>query len=217
MKNKTSEITVIRLQRINDDKDIKWIISQRSLVRFLDLYFPKANGNLDKLKGIDVHIEEAEVKNKLETLKDKELDYFTLNELPRYQKKKNSDYLSDIKKARDENDSRSLLNLLEWDKAWLKMNWVADRILQGQDHDDFEFLKSVGKAIAKQPGCNTKPMSEKNSVRNIKLLFDLFDIRREDHTLIRDLHSRLIKVGIISDQKADYNYFGKWLKRHRII
>lgn len=217
MKNRTLEITAIRRQEINDDKDIKRIISQRSLIRFLNLFFPEVNGRLDKIKGKKLHVEERDLTDKLETLLYKEIDYFIQNELPRYKKKNNNDYLSDIKKARAEDNSHSLLNLLEWDKAWLKMDWVVDRILQAQNNDDFDFLKRVGKAIAKQPGCNTKPMLEKDSIRNIKLLFDLFDIGREDYALIRDIHSHLNEFGIISDQKDDYNYFVKWLKRHRII
>jgi hypothetical protein len=80
--------------------------------------------------------------------------------LKRYKRKNRNDYFDDINKARSENNKRSLCKLLEWDKAWLKMNWVVEKIIQAQEKDKFDFLKSVGAAIAKQPGSNTKPITE---------------------------------------------------------
>lgn len=217
MKNKALQITGIRRHEINDYPDLKWIIARRSLFRFLNTYFPEANGSLKGLKGKIVDIEEEKIEQKFKPLLDKEIDYFINNELSRYQRKNNSDYLKDIERARDEGNNSSLFNLLEWDKAWLKMDWVVEKIIQAQNKDNFDFLKSVGETIAKQPGSSTKPMKEKNVMQDVKLLCDLLGIRREDHDLIKDLHYRLFEAGTISDKKADYNYFVKWLSRHRII
>lgn len=217
MKNNVSEVIDIHLKEINNNPDLKWIISRKALYRFLAVYFPESNGKLKGLKGKDVDIDEARVEEKLKQILDKEIDSFINNELAKYKRKYTSDYINDIKKARDEDNKKALYNLLEWDKAWLKMDWVVERILQAQDKDDFNFLRTVGEAIAKQPGSSTKPATEKDVIQDIKCLSDLIDIKREDSALIKDLHNRLIEAGTISDKKADYNYFVKWLSRHKII
>lgn len=202
MNNKELEVTAAQRQEIYNDPDLKWIITQRTLVRFLVSFS---------------EIEKEKYEEKVKPILVKEIESFIKNELKRYRRKNNSDYLSDIKKARGEDDKYSLLNLLEWDKAWLKMDWVVEKIIQAQEKDDFDFLKSVGNAIAKQPGSSSTPMTEKGAVKDIKILCDFFDIRKEDHHLIKDLHYRLAKAGKISDKKTDYNYFVKWLSRHKIV
>lgn len=202
MNNKELEVTAAQRQEIYNDPDLKWIITQRTLVRFLVSFS---------------EIEKEKYEEKVKPILVKEIESFIKNELKRYRRKNNSDYLSDIKKARGEDDKYSLFNLLEWDKAWLRMDWVVEKIIQAQEKDDFDFLKSVGNAIAKQPGSSTKPMTEKDVVQDIKLLCDRLDVRRDDHDQIKDLHDRLIKAGTISDNKIDYNYFVKWLSRNKII
>lgn len=216
MKEKVSEVTVSQLQQINDEKDLKWIISRRSLFRYLDVFFPESAGTLEGLKGKNVRVDEEEVEEKLKLILDKEIESFIKNELGRYKRKNDGDYFGDIGKARD-GKNRFLFKLLEWDKAWLKIDWVIEIILQAQDRDDFDFLRRVGEAIAKRPGSRIKPITEKDVIQDIKRLFDLLDIRAEDHDLINDLHCRLLEADTISDKKADYNYFVKWLKRHKII
>lgn len=202
MKNKALEVTDIQRQEIYNDPDLKWIITRRALVRFLVSFSA---------------IEKEKYEEKVELILVKEIESFIKNELTRYKKKNRRDYFDDIRKARGEDNKRSLYKLLEWDKAWLKVDWVIENILRAQDRDDFDFLKSVGDAVAKQPGSSTKPMTEKDVVQDIKCLCDLLDIRREDHDLIKDLHCRLIEGGKITDKKSDYNYFVKWLRRHKII
>ena len=215
MKSNAQEIKAIR-QEINNDPDLNWIISRRSSVRFLGAFFPEANGSLKVLEGKD-RVEKEKIEEKLKPILNKEIEYFIKSEWVRYQKKNNRDYLNDIKKARDEGNNSALINLLEWDQAWLKIDWVIDKILQAQDRIDFPFLKIVGEAIAKQPGSIIRPMKDIDLVPDIKHLFDILGVRRGDISIIKDLQNRLNAAGIIGDNKADFNYFVKWLSRHGII
>ena len=217
MKDDASELIDIHLKEININPDLKWIISRKALYRFLTVYFPESKGNLKGLEGKDVYIDEAKVEEKLKQILDKEIDSFINNELAKYKRKYKSDYLNDIKKAREVDNTRALCKLLAWDKAWLKFDWVVEKILQAQDKDKFDFLRSVGEAIAKQPGSSTKPAKEKDLIQNLRMLFDLLDIRREDKEPINDLQDSLLNAGTIGDEKADYDYFVKWLRRHKII
>lgn len=201
----------IENKEVFSDTDLKSIILRRTLVRFFDLY-RYVYGGIEKIE-----IPQKEFEDKITPILKKEMDSFLNNELLRYSRSNRSDYLSDIRKARFENSNSSLYKLLKWDKTWLSIDWVISKILKAQDLKDFHFLKSLGDAISKQPGSCAKPSTEKDLVQDLKILFDLVGIEKENRDLIKDLHKNLFQSGTISDKKADIDNFIRWLIRHRII
>jgi hypothetical protein len=75
------------------------------------------------------------------------------DEIKRYRtkpKNRRYGYEEDIERARKGNNE-SLLRLVEWDKGWLFIDWVKNRILQAQEKGDTEFIKVLGEAVGAQP------------------------------------------------------------------
>jgi len=75
------------------------------------------------------------------------------NEMERYGKSsqnKGYGYKKDIERARKGNNE-SLFRLIAWNKGWLFIDWVKNRIIQAQEEMDTEFFKSLGEAVKAEP------------------------------------------------------------------
>ncbi len=68
-------------------------------------------------------------------------------------------YQEDIDRAREGNEA-SLCRIIKWDKSWLYVPWVKDRILEASDSGRHSFLSKVGAAISGKSG-QTKAIGSK--------------------------------------------------------
>ena len=156
------------------------------------------------------------------------------NEVNRYAGKNRFPYVEDIERAR-KGGSSSLFRLIRWDKGWLFIDWVRTRILMGQWRRDISFLKGLGEAIGREPGCE-KAFTGKDSeeqkliVELIQMLYSMYlsrsSLRKEDAL------NEVIKVMFFGLEKemrewpvevydehfySDLNYFRQYIKRHIIL
>jgi hypothetical protein len=157
-------------------------------------------------------------------------------EIERYKtktKNRRYGYKEDIERARM-GDNASLFRLVEWDKGWLFVDWVKNKILEAQDNWDNDFLQKMGEALSAEPrirkpiDANDKeerrlilktmeafipyytthnPEVPKSKIVNkvIKAFFEGFN-EKWDHWLREDAKDEHIS--------KDLDYFRQYIKRH---
>lgn len=198
------------IKDVYDDHDLRYIVNSRILRRFLKMIFEVVN-RTDK-KEISFKMEKME--ELLEKVLDKELAVFT-DEFDRYKKKFKIDIFKDLKEAR-EGDNRSLRHLLQWDRTWLKMGWVTDRIIDAQNTYDFKLIAEFGDALNMKPGCITKS-KHRDLLEQLKPFCDATGFGDGEIKSIRGMWEFLCERDIIDDELRDFDYFVKYLRRYNVI
>jgi hypothetical protein len=93
------------------------------------------------------------------------------DEIGRYRKKSKNrryDYKKDIERAREGNN-KSLCRLIEWDKDWLFIDWVKNRVLQAQEERDNRFIKELGEAVGAVPRIQRPIAAEDREERKLMI------------------------------------------------
>ena len=187
------------------------------------------------LEDLDLDKMERWLEYHMDKITDKVLARFE-KELRRYEKKNGSSYLEDIEKAwnkdkfpqsKNDADRLSAMNwrlcrLITWDKAWITIKEVQERILEAQESGDFAFIKDFGEALAKQPGCCPKPKIDAELAEILRTFADRHPMETQAPQFRRGMHDYLYtengdKVREDDPKEIDFDYFDKWLKRHDVI
>lgn len=212
---------------INDipyDPDLHQILEYRIAYRLKHLYdemkktlpeVAKAHGK--NPKNIKFHKENLETFLGVcwEEIIDKELAAFS-RELDRYEKKHKTGYFDNIEAARNGNN-RLLYRLLKWDKSWIAIDWVKKRIIEAQVKYDDDFLRNIGEAFQSLPGFRSKPRKDIELIEKLKKFADFYGYGKGELEPIKGMHDYLTDKVIVEDEKYDFNYFVKWLRRHKVI
>jgi hypothetical protein len=166
----------------------------------------------------------------LKTLIDLEWAVFLRNELPQYIKKfHKSDYLKHIEDAKTKNSS--LFRIIGWDKAWLFADWVKWKVLDAQEKGDLKFLKAMGEAISKKPKARTMIKSKDKKATELVLhLFKAWCVYYKtypERTKYNSIDEAILGMyealsspnGLtwFPEEFTDFDYFRKYLKRHKVI
>jgi len=155
----------------------------------------------------------------------KELDNFS-RELDRYKTKHRRDYFEDIEKAFTEKEGRgsrarnqSLVRILSWDKEWLAIREVQERIIKAQEEGEFEFLKDIGEAVGLQPGCIHKPKKDADLIKKLRLFADRYPSETKETEFLKGMQDYLYENEKAGDDPKlqDFDYFMKWLRRNEVI
>lgn len=203
------------------DKDLAAIILDRVKMRckkLSEFIFKNAPDMIDTRKDID---------SAMDNFRKDEI-YFRLNrEIERYKKAKRNhrhDYQSDIENARA-GGKESLFRLIAWDKAWLFVPWVKERILEAQEERDAAFIKEIGAAVAKEPGARTVINAVDKD--NRKAIFDLMaavvSVAHEKYgdenmqMVIDAFHEGLFDSDILPEALIEQKEFMRQLQRHNVI
>jgi len=211
------------------DKDLAKIFIWRSTLRIESIF--------KTLSYHGVNLGEGEINSLIAEL----ANYNTAmagikEEIGRYKKKAKNrryGYERDIERARM-GDNASLFRLIEWDKGWLFVDWVKNKILEAQYNWDNDFLQKIGEALSAEPrvrkpiDSNDKeerrlilktmeafipyytmqnPEVPKSKIVNkvIRAFFDGFN-EKWDHWLREDAKDEHIS--------KDLDYFRQYIKRH---
>jgi len=166
-----------------------------------------------------------DVLSAIENFVSDEIHVRLIKEVDKYAKRNHPhDYRSDIDKARIGN-RESLCRIIAWDKAWLFMPWVKEKILEAQEDMDMKLIKSIGAAVSREPGVKTvvNAADKENRQEIIKFMtwaISLFhqNFRDENMNKIIDIsHTSLLNSGIIPDELTDIKEFKRTLRRHNVI
>jgi hypothetical protein len=221
-----------------DDPDLQYILSRRIFIRLesFKVLIPDFKIKIDDSSNTDVwlpyfqKITQDEVLTKFEA------------EVNRYEKKFNrkdkskepkgwphSQYARDIDEARAGKEKK-MIRLIQWDRAWLLMNWVIRRILDAQESGNLNFLRNIGEAISKEPGCivYSKSIGGKLIIRlsgvviaYYKTQYPRVEIREALKSLHNQLRNNWLKKHANDSPEMpllyDRDYFFKFLKRHGVI
>jgi len=121
-----------------------------------------------------------------------------------------------------EGDDRSLWKLIKWDKAWLFIEWVRDKILEKEDQDNRTFFDRLSNAVKKNTRFNLQNKSRSKGrkklialIREVKNTFPI-RINKDIKEFNKELHQYLIKSGDFeeNDPLLDPAYYMRWLRRH---
>jgi hypothetical protein len=156
------------------------------------------------------------------------------DEIERYRKKSKNryDYKEDIERAREGNNE-SLSRLIEWDKGWLFIDWVENRILQAQEEGDNQFIKSLGEAVGAVPRIQRPIAAEDREDRKLIIrtmeAFILYYLSKSPPAFRRKTFNRITRVFFNAfqnweiwqsqefadkDISTNLDYFRQYIKRH---
>ena len=201
------------------DEDLAEIISARIALRakkIIELIYGIPYERRSKNALRDMIIEGT-----LEKFRKHEIEIRLSGEIQKYKKRnRGRGYLSDIEKAREGNNE-SLCRLIAWDKAWLFISWVREKILEAQENGDMSFIVGVGNAVSKEPGMRTViNAADKDRRRRIIDFVEAVIVDRQKDSIpeiIDSVHEWLNQEGFLPEELSDKQYFVKYLKRHNVI
>lgn len=221
-----------------DDPDLKDILARRA---FMQLNYLKQSF-LDFQIKIDDSRTDAWLPYFKKIAQEEVLTVFEV-EANRYEKKYNrkdksrepigwplSQYARDIAEARTTGKEKIIIRLIQWDRAWIFIDWVKSRILDAQENGNSNFLRNIGEAISKKPGCKvgSKAMGGKLIILLSKAViiycrthYPEKEIREALKSLYDQLYNNWHKMH--KEVSPDFwllydrDYFFKYLKRHGVI
>jgi hypothetical protein len=138
-----------------------------------------------------------------------------------------SAYLDDIKLAR-EGDDKSLCQIIEWDKEWLYVPWVKERILIANERKTDELLPKVGKAIARKSkrkrNIHSKYLQEEELIMIDAVITSWIaeNPGKDPKEIVDDLLKVMAKYWDENTDEpipfaTDKDYLIKYLRRHDVI
>jgi translation initiation factor 2 beta subunit (eIF-2beta)/eIF-5 len=209
-----------------DNKDWREIIRIRSLNRFRNImkFLIDMNVNISDLALLK---DQTSRRLFFKNISEKQISVFINDEEKRYKKKyPKTSYIEDISEGRTKNSK--LFRIIEWDKAWLFVGWIKQRIIDAQEKGDLEFLKRLGLAISKKPQTKKLIMPKDKDSKKIRELILNFmgayiegiKVRipnREIPRFIKEIYEVFLDSAWFPDELRDYDYFQKFLRRHNII
>lgn len=157
----------------------------------------------------------------------KELEHLK-TEPDRFRKKYGNDMIETINDAKYSGESISrgpsidnaIFRLIKWDKVWLTVNTISDIIVSRQYLNDIKFFNRLGKIIAQKSDSRKNINSNKNIILYVEMLGMVIDLKNPG--IRKKLHELLNEKEYFQNSKdilplADFDYFSKKLKRHKII
>ena len=170
-------------------------------------------------------LHDSEIIKTLEDIGKREFDFF-VNDLEIYKRKNREPILETIKKAKNHNQQfiakRSIFKLVQWDKNFLSHDFIHKEIAVRQFLSDSAFYERLSDVVRK------KSSTEKRSKEKIWIgvfkyylhaLTGLAGIEKKVaiKTLF-EISEGLYRKDLIPEAlSSDYEYFRKYLKRHRVI
>ena len=145
------------------------------------------------------------------------------DQIERYYQKHGANYGDDVREAKTDNNR--LFRIISWDKQWLYVDWVKEKIIAAQESRDYGFMKDLGAAVAREPGSYRRLNEDED---NRKRLIDFMqyaishlavtDPNRNIRQFIKDVHKLFNENGMFPDDSfSDLEYFFTFLKRHAVI
>lgn len=220
-----------------DDPDLKDILARRA---FMQLNYLK-----QIFLDFQIKIDDSRTDAWLpyfQTIAGEEVFTVFEAEAKRYEKKYNrkdksrepigwplSQYARDIDEARTGKE-RVIIRLVQWDRAWIFVDWVKSRILDAQEKGNSKFLRNIGEAISKEPGCKVGCTATGGKLilllsKAVVVYWRTHYPGKEIREGLKCLHDQLYSKWYEKHKREspeialfnDRDYFFKFLKNHGVI
>lgn len=188
-----------------DDKVVNKLVDS-----FLDNINTGKLGKQLKFDGIDFQFK-SWLKNYCNEAALKEIKRFRKDYQHKYNKK-NRENISDTVKKAQKGSTDALCKLIAWDKTWLYVDWVKERVLAAQSVDDKNFLKLISQSLAR-----TSRVHERTEHPQWFMRFKFFKDSgiKLDSKFVKEIFEHLCTYEYtFPEELRDLPYFRKFLKRH---